>query len=107
LQKIFFVPTEPSQAAGAAFITRLAQRKEDREPPSGPEVAEAQMVAFWEWEQSKGERFANIRQPVLVVNGVHDEMILISNPYWLSENLPNAVLFNVSRLRARLHLLIL
>lgn len=35
LQKIFFAPTESSQAAGAAFIGRLAQRKEDLEPRSG------------------------------------------------------------------------
>src|SRR2546430_16473187 len=30
--------------------------------------------------------------PTLVVNGVHDEMIAVRNSYWLSENLPNAVL---------------
>ena len=35
---------------------------------------------------------ANIRGPVLVVNGAHDEMIPVVNSYWLSENLPNAVL---------------
>ncbi len=95
LTKIFFAPTESSQAAGAAFIARLAQRKEDREPPSGPEVAQAQMAAFREWEQFTGERFANLKsihQPALVVNGIHDEMIPVSNSYWLSENLPNAVL---------------
>jgi len=95
LQKIFFAPTESSQAAGAAFIARLAQRQEDREPASGPEVAKAQVAAFREWEQFTGERFANlksIRQPALIVNGIHDQMIPVSNSYWLSENLPNAVL---------------
>ena len=30
LQKIFFAPTESSQAAGAAFIERLAQRTVER-----------------------------------------------------------------------------
>ena len=95
LQKIFFAPTGSSQAAGEAFIGRLAQRKEDREPASGPEVAGAQMAAFHDWEQFRGERFAylkSIRQPILVVNGIHDEMISVSNSYWLSQNLPNAVL---------------
>jgi pimeloyl-ACP methyl ester carboxylesterase len=29
---------------------------------------------------------------VLVVDGIHDEMIPVSNSYWLSANLPNAVL---------------
>jgi pimeloyl-ACP methyl ester carboxylesterase len=95
LQKIFFAPTASSQAAGADFIERLAQRREDRDPVSGPEVARAQIAAFREWEGVTGERFATlkgIRQPTLVVNGVHDQMIPVRNSYWLSENLPNAVL---------------
>jgi len=95
LQKIFFAPTDSSQSAGQAFIGRLAQRKEDLDPPSGPDVAAPQIAAFREWEQFTGQRFANlasIRTPTLVVNGVHDEMIPIANSYWLSENLPNAVL---------------
>lgn len=95
LQKIFFVPTVSSQSAGEAFVGRLAQWKEDLEPPSGPQVAHAQRAAFAGWKQFAGERFANlrsIRQPTLVVNGVYDEMIPVSNSYWLSQNLPNAVL---------------
>ncbi len=95
LQKIFFAPTETSQAAGKAFVDRLMQRKEDREPASGPDVAQAQIAAFREWEQYTGERFADlkgIKQPTLVVNGVGDEMIPVRNSYWLSESLPNAVL---------------
>jgi len=35
---------------------------------------------------------AQIQQPTLVVNGIHDEMIPVLNSYWLSANLPNAVL---------------
>jgi pimeloyl-ACP methyl ester carboxylesterase len=95
LQKLFFAPSQSSQEAGEAFIERLMQRKVDREPVSGAEVAMAQMAAFREWEQVTDERFAylkNIKQPTLVVNGVHDEMISVSNSYRLSENLPNAVL---------------
>lgn len=95
LQKIFFAPTESSQAAGEAFVTRLLQRREDREPVSGPEVAQAQMAAFRDWENYTGKRFADlaaIHHPTLVVNGIHDEMIPIANSYWLVENLPNAIL---------------
>jgi pimeloyl-ACP methyl ester carboxylesterase len=95
LQKIFFAPTPSSQSAGAAFVERLAQRKEDLDTASGPEVAAAQIAAFREWEQSSGARFAglkDIHQPTLVVNGLHDEMIPVSNSYRLIENLPNSVL---------------
>src|SRR5271154_3905442 len=95
LQKIFFAPTNSSQSAGAEFIQRLMRRTEDREPVSGPAVAQAQMAAFREWEQARGERFSDlkrIRNAALVVNGVFDEMIPVTNSYWLSAHLPNAVL---------------
>src|SRR5262245_23577048 len=61
LQRIFFTSTEPSQAAGAAFVERLTERKTDLDPPSGPEVAANQMAAFREWEQSPRDRFAELR----------------------------------------------
>lgn len=95
LQKIFFAPTESSQRAGAAFIERLSQRTEDREPVSGPAVAQAQMAAFQDWEKFTGQRFATLKSiphPTLVVNGIYDEMIPVQNSYWLSANLPNGVL---------------
>jgi pimeloyl-ACP methyl ester carboxylesterase len=95
LQKIFFAPTNTSQQAGGEFIARLAERQVDREPASGPEVAQAQLAAFRDWELPGNELFADlkrIQQPTLVVNGVHDEMIPVHNSYRLVENLPNAVL---------------
>jgi pimeloyl-ACP methyl ester carboxylesterase len=95
LKKIFFTASPASQASAEAFIRRLSQRKEDRDPVSGPKVASAQIAAFREWEAFTGERFAELRalrHPTLIMNGVHDEMIPVSNSYRLSENLPNAVL---------------
>jgi pimeloyl-ACP methyl ester carboxylesterase len=95
LKKIFFTSSTASQAAAGAFVGRISQRSDDRDPAPGPKVAGAQIAAFREWETFKGERFADlraIRQPVLVVNGVHDEMIAVRNSYWLADNLPNAVL---------------
>ena len=95
LQKIFFAPSATSQAAGKEFIDRLMLRGEDRDPLSGQEIAQAQMAAFREWDRYSGERFTDlkrIQQPVLVVNGVEDELISVKNSYFLSENLPNAVL---------------
>jgi TAP-like protein len=53
------------------------------------------MAAFREWEQFVGHRFADlnaIQHSVLIVNGIHDEMIPVSSSYWLSTNLPNAIL---------------
>jgi hypothetical protein len=55
---IFFTPTPSGQAAGAAFIGRLAERKQDLDGASGAEVANAQMAAFREWERFRGEHAA-------------------------------------------------
>jgi pimeloyl-ACP methyl ester carboxylesterase len=95
LKKIFFTSSPAGQAAGEMFIRRLSQRTDDLDPPSGPKVAGAQIAAFREWETFTGQRFAElkaIRHPALVVNGVDDEMIPVSNSYRLSESLANAVL---------------
>jgi len=98
LQKLvglFFTGSRSSQAAGQAFVGRLSERKEDREPVSGPAVAQAQVAAFRDWERVDGARFENLRritQPALVVNGVFDQMIPVRNSYYLAEHLPNATL---------------
>jgi len=94
LQKIFFAPTSSSQAAGSAFIERLALRTEDLDTTSGPNVAAAQMAAFHEWEQAntRFDDLKGIHQPALVIHGIHDEMIPVSNSYRLAQTLPNAVL---------------
>ncbi len=105
LQKIFFARSPSSQAAGGAFIERLAQRKEDLDTPSGTDLAAAQIAAFREWEQPTATGFGDlkgIQQPTLVVKGMHDEMITISNPSRLIENLPNAVFHRVSGTPARI-----
>ena len=95
LVRLFFAPSKSSQAAGEAFAARLAERKQDREPLAGMNVAMAQIAAFRAWEHFSGERFAKlgkITQPCLVVNGVFDNMIPVRNSYMLSEHLPNAML---------------
>jgi pimeloyl-ACP methyl ester carboxylesterase len=95
LKKIFFTSSSASQVAAEAFVGRLLERREDRDPISGPDVAAAQIAAFREWETFTGERFADLKaigQPTLVVNGVRDEMIPVRNSYYLGEHLPNAVL---------------
>ena len=95
LKKIFFTSSPASQGAAEAFVRRIMERKDDRDPPAGPKIANAQMAAFREWEELKGERFAELKaihHSTLVVNGVYDEMIPVSNSYRLSENLGNAAL---------------
>jgi pimeloyl-ACP methyl ester carboxylesterase len=92
---LFFTSSASSRSSGEAFVARLAQRKDDREPVSGAKIAGAQIAAFRAWERVDGNRFAKLRritQPCLVVNGVFDKMIPVRNSYMLSEHLPRAML---------------
>ena len=93
-QRLFFAPTETSQAAGRAFQARKAWRKTDRDLSNSPEVAKAQTIAIKSWgQQPKGERYARLKeivQPTLVFNGVDDVMIPTINSYILAEHMPDA-----------------
>src|SRR5467141_3700601 len=61
LKKIFFTSSPASQASSEAFVRRLSQRKEDLDPPAGPNVAGAQLAAFREWETPIGQRLAELK----------------------------------------------
>jgi pimeloyl-ACP methyl ester carboxylesterase len=92
-QRLFFAPTETSQAAGRAFQDRKGWRKTDRDAVSTPDVAKAQTIAIKSWGEPNGERYARlkeIQQPTLVFNGVDDVMIPTINSYILAEHVPNA-----------------
>ena len=95
LARLFFTRSEGGVAAGEAFVSRLQERRTDREPLSGPAAASSQVAAFRAWERYDGERFerlGRIQQPCLVVHGVRDAMIPVKNAYMLAEHVPNATL---------------
>jgi len=95
LLKLFFEPTETSQSAGRQFVQRLALRTEDKDTPTTPQAAAAQLAAMAGWAKSGGRLYADLKkltQPVLVTNGKNDTMIPTVNSFTLSEHLPNAQL---------------
>ena len=86
---------QSSRRYAAVRATAHATQAGLKIPPADSSVAGAQMAAFRAWEQQSGERFSQLKEiphPTLVINGVHDDMIPVSNSYWLGEHLPNAVL---------------
>ena len=95
LVRLFFTQSEAGVAAGESFISRLEERRIDREPPAASGVAAAQIAAFRAWERDDAGRFDKLRfikQPCLVVNGVRDILIPVKNSYMLAEHLPKATL---------------
>ena len=92
----FFSPTDASQAAGRAYLKRLAARTHDRDLPVSPRTAEAQLRAIREWGAvPSSNRYAtlrNIQHPTLVVHGTKDIVVLPINAFILAEHLPDAQL---------------
>jgi pimeloyl-ACP methyl ester carboxylesterase len=92
----FFSPSDASQAAGRAYLKRLAARTRDRDRPVSTRTAEAQLRAIREWGTAPSRnRYAtlpNIRHPTLVVHGARDIVVLPINAFILAKHLPDAQL---------------
>jgi pimeloyl-ACP methyl ester carboxylesterase len=52
--RVFFTPTEASQAAGRAFLKRFRLRQEGRDPEVSEKVAPAQITAIGKWGTPRG-----------------------------------------------------
>lgn len=94
---LFFGRSAHAEQAARAFWQRRHQRV-DQDPASSQEVAKAQIEAnmFYLSRLSEDDPFAylrSIRQPVFILNGVHDVMIPTVNSFYMVRNLPNAQLF--------------
>jgi pimeloyl-ACP methyl ester carboxylesterase len=93
--KVFFTPSEVSQAAGRAYLKRFRLRVDDRQPEVSDKVAPAQLEALAKWgapRENPFEYLKAIAQPTLVVNGDRDVIIYSVNSCILQQNLPNAQL---------------
>jgi pimeloyl-ACP methyl ester carboxylesterase len=96
LLAVLFSPTDASQAAGRAYLKRLAARTHDRDLPVSKETAEAQLRAIREWGTvPSSNRYAalqDIEHPTLIVHGNKDIVVLPINALILAERLPDAQL---------------
>jgi pimeloyl-ACP methyl ester carboxylesterase len=93
--RVFFTPSEGSQAAGRKYLERQRARKENRDPLPNEKVAPAQVAALQKWGAPAKDPYAylkKITQPTLVVNGGNDVIVYTVNSFILQQNLPNAQL---------------
>jgi pimeloyl-ACP methyl ester carboxylesterase len=92
----FFSPSEASQAAGRAYLRRLAARADDRDLPVTTRAADAQLRALRDWGTVPAiDRYATLQQvkhPTLVVHGNKDIVVQPVNAFILAERLPDAQL---------------
>jgi pimeloyl-ACP methyl ester carboxylesterase len=93
--RVFFTPSQASQAAGRVFLKRFRLRTKDRDPEVNEKVAPAQRAAIAKWATPRKRPYdylKAIQQPTLVVNGSNDVIIYTMNSFILQQNLPNAQL---------------
>jgi pimeloyl-ACP methyl ester carboxylesterase len=93
--KVFFAPSEASQAAGRAFLKRFRQRVVDRDPEIDRDVEPAQITAICKWGILRTDALDylhEITQPTLVINGSDDVIVYTVNSLVLQQNIPNAKL---------------
>jgi pimeloyl-ACP methyl ester carboxylesterase len=92
--ELFFTQSPRGRAAGEAYAARIANHRVDAEPPASQEAIDAQAKALITWGLSPPdyEALAQIRHPVLIVNGSHDLIVPTINSYVLYQHLPNAYL---------------
>lgn len=94
---LFFGRSVAAQQAGRAFWVRR-HRRVDADPPSSPQVIQAQIEANMHYlpKLDRRDPFAHLReitQPTFILNGVNDVMIPTINSWHLAQNIPNAQLF--------------
>ena len=96
IMNAFFTQSEPSKAAGRAYIERLKLRAENRDAPVSKQAALAELAAIREWGLiPQADRFAmlgQIHHPTLIVHGSKDVVIMPINAFLLAQHLPHAQL---------------
>jgi pimeloyl-ACP methyl ester carboxylesterase len=96
LMKAFFTQSEPSKAAGRAYIERIRRRVADRDAPVPKQAAIAQLAAVREWgvipQASRFAMLSQIHHPTLIVHGSKDVVVVPINAFLLAQHLPNAQL---------------
>src|SRR5260370_31651490 len=93
--RVFFTPSEQSQAAGRKYLERQRARIKNRDPLPNEKVAPAQLAALEKWRARTNDPYAylkKITQSTLVVNGRHDVIVYTVHSFILQQNLPNAQL---------------
>jgi pimeloyl-ACP methyl ester carboxylesterase len=92
---ILFGPSDSSQAAGRRWLERTRARQTGRDAPVSVDTATSHRAAAGKWGAPADDSYAylvEIKQPILVVNGVNDIIVPTVNSYLLQQHLPNAQL---------------
>ncbi len=91
---LLFARSEPSEAAGRAFLARVGSRQRDRDSSVTAKTILAQLAAMRAWAASPStgphSYLSGIKQPMLVADGEADVVMPTTNSRALARSLPSA-----------------
>lgn len=89
---LFFTATANGRQAAKAFLTRLKERKKDRDKGPTPGAFLRQLKAIDAWGRQAPQDLGSIRIPVLIANGDNDIMVPTVNSTDMARRIPNSQL---------------
>jgi pimeloyl-ACP methyl ester carboxylesterase len=89
---LFFNRNENGKKSAKEFLSRLEERKENRDKKMKVSNFQRQLKAIHAWGLQSPQDLSVIKQPVLVVNGDNDRMVPSSNTVDLSKRIHNSEL---------------
>jgi len=87
---LFFNRNENGKRSAKEFLSRLNERKEDRDKKMKIGNFQKQLKAIHTWGLQAPQDLSVIKQPVLVANGDNDRMVPSSNTHDLSKRISNS-----------------
>ncbi|SDP82545.1 Pimeloyl-ACP methyl ester carboxylesterase [Ralstonia sp. 25mfcol4.1] len=89
---LFFTATANGRQAASAFLKRLKERRVDRDSGPTPRAFSRQLKAIKAWGQQVPQDLADLRMPVLIVNGDNDIMVPTTLSRDMARRIPHAQL---------------
>ncbi len=87
---LFFNRNENGKRSAKEFLSRLNERKENRDEKMKIGNFQRQLKAIHSWGLQAPQDLSVIKQPVLVANGDNDRMVPSTNTTYLSKRISNA-----------------
>ena len=89
---LFFTRTENGKQKAKEFLSRIKERKVDRDKIISIKGYRTQLKAIHKWGLENPSDLTKIKQPTLVVNGDNDRMVSTQNSYNLAKGILNSKL---------------
>jgi pimeloyl-ACP methyl ester carboxylesterase len=86
---LFFAQSKNGKDAARQFLSRLKERKENRDTKTKIKAFSTQLKAIDSWGHQQPADLSVFKQPIFIVNGDADRMVPTPNSYDMAKRFPN------------------